>query len=977
MLEFVRRLSLNAKFLLFSGIVLILIFSVLASIIYSNQKDEFIEVADNRMYSQLEDLTTLLEIEYKYKQETIDKALRVATNGFYSRGELTEIRDKTSFTAINQITSAKKLLEIPRWNIGEISLQNDLTLVDTLRKLTDSDISIYQKTSEGYMRITTTEKASDGKPLIGYFLPASSPVVQAIERGQAFKGRFYNVNDWYITAFEPIKLEGQIVGMIYTGIKEKDLGYLRKKFKEKKYFTTGYPFALTLKEGQYIIHPIIEGKFEGKANLDEKANIQTDTDNNDKFLDYVRKNKRGKYRFQTTEEDGKTWKQTYFTYYEPYDLVIGATIDETQLLDKSLADIRNTLIIGFVMASLVFVLGLGFIVNAITKVIIRVKETLENIAEGKKTSKLRIESNDEVGQMASSVNTLIDGFNNYASFAEQVGHGNLQAEFKALSKEDLLGNALLDMQTSLTVVAEEEYRRSWVNNGITLFSELLRENNDDIQQLTYEIIANVVKYVSANQGGIFILNDNQDTENAQLDMLACYAYDQRKMLKKQVVVGEGLLGQAFREADTLNIKEIPKSYINITSGLGEATPNNILIVPLKTNGNTLGVIELASFSEFTELQVDFVQRVSDSIAITIFSVKNNLKTKELLAESRELTQTMRLQEEQTRQNVEELQTTQEEMNRSEKETKRMVIELQEKQNTLNALIDNTEDIILSLDKEYRIMTYNVAAKNWFAQENGVKLSYGSNLLSLLSGEQINKFKANFDRALRGERFEVVEVIIKNQDTKIYYEYNFNPIMDKNSTINGLSMFAHNITLRKEQEMEIKAIYEQMSKQEEMISQNLEMLAIQQEDMEKNQIEIQNQLVAINNSSVIRVEISVNGNIESVNNAFKAAFQYDNEDILNKNYKILLSEQEAETPEYANIWKNLRIGQNVTGLFKRKNKYNEDVWLSTSYLPLFDAKKKVYKIIELSFDETITELHKRTQTRKIEELTKENAQLRSK
>ena len=90
-------------------------------------------------------------------------------------------------------------------------------------------------------------------------------------------------------------------------------------------------------------------------------------------------------------------------------------------------------------------------------------------------------------------------------------------------------------------------------------------------------------------------------------------------------------------------------------------------------------------------------------------------------------------------------------------------------------------------------------------------------------------------------------------------------------------------------------------------------------------------------------------------------QYDNEDVLDKNYKILLSEQEAETPEYANIWKNLRAGQNVTGLFKRKNKYNEDVWLSTSYLPLFDAKGKVYKIIELSFDETITELQKRTQT----------------
>ncbi|MEM9981526.1 MAG: Cache 3/Cache 2 fusion domain-containing protein, partial [Bacteroidota bacterium] len=307
-----------------------IIFAVLAVVIYRSQKSDIITNSDRRMYSQLEDLTNLLEIEYKYKQSSIEKALKVAANVITNRGEISASEATTILAIINQNTESKKIVEVPQWLIAGQIVQKNNALVDTIQKLTGSQTSIFQKIPDGYVRISTTEReASGAKSLLGYYLPNNDPIVQTIARGKKFEGRLNINNEWYITAYQPIRLDGEIAGMLYTGAKEKDLGYLRKKFKEKKYYNTGYPFAMT-PEGEYIIHPILEGK-----------------DNQDpEFTAFVKKNKRGKYRYKYPDNKDGAWKLTYFTYYEPYDLIIGATLDENQILDRTLVGVKNTLVLG-------------------------------------------------------------------------------------------------------------------------------------------------------------------------------------------------------------------------------------------------------------------------------------------------------------------------------------------------------------------------------------------------------------------------------------------------------------------------------------------------------------------------------------------------------------------------------------------------------------------------------------------------------
>jgi PAS domain S-box-containing protein len=275
--------------------------------------------------------------------------------------------------------------------------------------------------------------------------------------------------------------------------------------------------------------------------------------------------------------------------------------------------------------------------------------------------------------MSVAMDNLVNGLKATTLFAENIGNGSYQTDFKPLSEHDVLGNALINMRNNLSKVAEDDKKRNWATGGLAKFGEILRTNNNDLMKLADEIISNLVKYLKANQGAIYIIDDVDEGTEQTMSMKACYAWDKKKFLNHQIHKGEGLAGQAWQEGDIVYLTEVPQNYIKITSGLGDANPTSVLIVPLKVNDQIFGVVEIASFSAFHDYEIEFVQKLAESIASTISSVKINARTQRLLEESQEMTEQMRAQEEEMRQNMEELQATQEEMQRSQSETESTMI----------------------------------------------------------------------------------------------------------------------------------------------------------------------------------------------------------------------------------------------------------------------------------------------------------------
>src|SRR5690606_33173596 len=205
---------------------------------------------------------------------------------------------------------------------------------------------------------------------------------------------------------------------------------------------------------------------------------------------------------------------------------------------------------------------------------------------------------------------------------KEIENGNLDIEIQS-SEQDELASSIASMRDQMKKISLEEKERNWATEGMAKFVDILRTNNDDIKTLADDIIINLVKYLNANQGALFMLNDESNSTEPFLEMTSCYAYDRKKFVDKKVDLGEGLVGQTFLEKETTYLKEIPNNYINITSGLGKALPKNILLVPLKINEEVYGIVEIASFHPILPYQISFVERLGESIASTVSSVRVN------------------------------------------------------------------------------------------------------------------------------------------------------------------------------------------------------------------------------------------------------------------------------------------------------------------------------------------------------------------
>jgi hypothetical protein len=278
---------------------------------------------------------------------------------------------------------------------------------------------------------------------------------------------------------------------------------------------------------------------------------------------------------------------------------------------------------------------------------------------------------DEIGAVASRVNDVIEQLKDASDFVKEIGEGNLSVRYEDLDKgyqhgKNRLADSLIDMQVKLRQLNEEDQRRQWINEGLTKFVDILRSGGHDLGTLGDSIISTLASYTGSAQGSLYLLNDS-NPQDPYLELISLFAFDIRKFESRHIKIGEGILGQTFLEKESTYLKNIPQQYIRITSGLGGANPTSLLVVPLKIDQDVFGVIELASFNEYREHEISFVERLGETIASTFAAVKAAGRNRELLEEARNATEMMRSQEEEMRQNMEELQATQEEMARKEKD----------------------------------------------------------------------------------------------------------------------------------------------------------------------------------------------------------------------------------------------------------------------------------------------------------------------
>ncbi len=210
----------------------------------------------------------------------------------------------------------------------------------------------------------------------------------------------------------------------------------------------------------------------------------------------------------------------------------------------------------------------------------------------------------------------------------------------------------------------ENKRRSWLAEGQALISEVMRGTGEDLKIISHRIISTLVRYLDANQGGIFIMNDD-DENDPYIELMASFAYGRSRFHQKRVEFGEGIIGACFLEKESIFMTQLPSDYMEIRSGLGTASPSSLLVVPLRTENIMIGVIEVASFNVLHEHEKEFVEKVSENISSNLFTSKANRKTQELLEMFREQADEKAAQEAEMQQNLEELEMLREKLKQEE------------------------------------------------------------------------------------------------------------------------------------------------------------------------------------------------------------------------------------------------------------------------------------------------------------------------
>jgi signal transduction histidine kinase/DNA-binding response OmpR family regulator/HAMP domain-containing protein len=372
------------------------------------------------------------------------------------------------------------------------------------------------------------------------------------------------------------------------------------------------------------------------------------------------------------------------------------------------------------------------------------------------------ELTDNFNQLATSLTTQVRAI---ADVSTAVTEGDLtrQVTVEAKGEVDALKQNVNQMIANLRETTERNAEQDWLNSNLARFSGLM-QGQRDLQTVSRLIMSELTPLVGAGYGAFFLAEEDADDEagvgstepdksggtgfagagaGTVLQLISSYGYKTRKKVSTRFALGESLVGQAALERQSILITEPPADYVKVASALGEATPKNIIVMPVLFEDQVMAVIELASFQPFGEVQRTFLDQLGETIGIVINTIQATMRTEELLRQSQGLTQ--------------ELQERSEELQSQQEELKRANVELEQQAQTLKA----SEELLQTQQEELQQTNEELEEKAQLLAEQNRRIEIKNREIELaraalqeraeqlaLSSKYKSEFLANMSHELR-------------------------------------------------------------------------------------------------------------------------------------------------------------------------------------------------------------------------------------
>jgi HAMP domain-containing protein/signal transduction histidine kinase/CheY-like chemotaxis protein len=339
---------------------------------------------------------------------------------------------------------------------------------------------------------------------------------------------------------------------------------------------------------------------------------------------------------------------------------------------------------------------------------------------------------DNVNQLAANLTTQVRAI---AEVATAVTTGDLTQSItvEASGEVAALKDNINEMIRNLADTTRKNTEQDWLKTNLAKFTRML-QGQRDLVTVTSLILSEMAPLVNASHG-VFYLNKIED-DDAILELVASYAYTQRKHLANRFRLREGLIGQCAFEKRRILLTNVPSGYIEIASGLGEAAPLNIIVLPVLFEGEVKAVLELASFERFGDVHQSFLDQLMESIGIVLNTIAANMRTEGLLEQSQLLTSELQSQQEELKKTNDRLELQAASLQKSEEMLKSQQDELR---NTNEELEDKA--LLLSNQKA------QVEIKNQEIERAKAALEEKAEQLALTSKYK-SEFLANMSHELR-------------------------------------------------------------------------------------------------------------------------------------------------------------------------------------------------------------------------------------
>jgi PAS domain S-box-containing protein len=485
---------------------------------------------------------------------------------------------------------------------------------------------------------------------------------------------------------------------------------------------------------------------------------------------------------------------------------------------------------------------------------------------------------------------------------------------------DELGRALLLLSDFLTRKELEEVTRNrddkkqnWISEGVAQLGEVLRSERDNVTELSFLIVQQLVTYMRMEMGSLFITN-HSDPERPCLDLAASYAYDRRKFTTMQLEWGAGLPGACAQEKERIFVTDVPPDYFDVASGLGSSKPNCILLVPLKIGDHVIGVIELATVRLLRPFEIDFVESLSESIASSLRIARASERTAQLLKQSQEQAEILTQQDAAMRESMQKLEQAQKESSLKESEISGI----------LHAI--NQSTLVAELGLNGRFTSINERFLMLLESHEDQVLGKLHSDFAMVDRSS-DEYKAFWATLREGKSVANTEVYRLFSGEEVWLQQTFTPILNDEGRVYKILNIAVNIT-------EERALQER--------------LRIREQEITRRGLDMQTLKQAVN-TSLIKCELDAEGIMMDVNEKYCEVTGYGRKELLGRNYRLFLKDTEKD--HFDKIWMEVMKEKVYEGVIRRSRPTGEEVWLVSTFSPVKDEAGVIYKIYFMGLDIT--------------------------